>query len=100
MSLETLKGKTLPNGQYIEVNNGDNTIKFTIQNGPVKENGVNGCQVDEIIKIAALMVEGLDKQFSCHHNTKAVSYLEDALYALEMRKKDRKKRGVEGQSKA
>jgi len=36
-------------GFHIYVRHDVGSIAFTIQNGPVKEAGVNGCQVDSII---------------------------------------------------
>ena len=40
--------------------NGERYIK--IQNGPIKENGVNGCQVDTIIEATKAIIEGLNKK--------------------------------------
>ena len=94
MALETLKGveeiggfrvnqfyedetiKAVRWNEYIEIDHEVNTIKFTIQNGPIKENGVNGCQVDTLI-----------------HAAKHI------IFELEDRKADREKRGVEGLNK-
>jgi hypothetical protein len=106
---------------FVYIRNDVNSISFTIQNGPIKENGVNGCQVDTIIEAAKLIIEGLNKQFPCRENalvvTKliieglnkqfpcrenalVVTKLDEALHWLEHRKKDRDKRAVEGLSKA
>ena len=48
---------------YIEIDHCFNEISFTIQNGPIKEVGVNGCQVDTLIETAKLMIEGLNKNY-------------------------------------
>ena len=74
-------------------------ISFRIQNGPIKENGINGCQVDTIIEAAKTILEGLNKKFSCRENSIAITKLDEALMWLEKRKKDREKRGVEGYDK-
>lgn len=122
MALETLKGveeiggfkvvREKPEGMSwddfdnlrkefpINITDGVNCISFRIQNGPIKEVGVNGCQVDTIIETAKLMVEGLNKNFPCRENAVAITKLDEALMWLDKRKKDREKRNVEGLSKA
>lgn len=85
---------------FIYVRHDVNSISFTIQNGPVKENGVNGCQVDTIIETARIMIEGLNKKFPCRENSIAITKLDEALMWLDKRKSDREKRGVEGLNKA
>ena|SRR3990167_10099640 len=113
MALETLTGITeingveikrvtwkQPEGNFIEVNDEHNAITFKIQNGPIKEVGTNGCQVDDIISTALLMVKGLNKRFPSDHNAKAMSCLYEAYTWMQQRKLDREVRGVEGLSKA
>ena len=46
-----------------------NMISFRIQDGPIKENGVNGCQVDTVIESAKLIIEELNKKFPCRENS-------------------------------
>lgn len=110
MALETLKGVKEIGGLkvaespseegFIGIFHDENTIAFKIQNGPIKEDGVNGCQVDTIIEAAKLILEGLNKQFPCRENSLAITKLDEALHWLNARKKDREKRGVEGKSEA
>ena len=76
-----------------------NQITFQIQKGPIKENGVNGCQVDTIIKTAWLIIKGLHKNYPCDENVVAMDYLFIAGLALKARKVDRETRGVEGLNK-
>ncbi len=85
---------------FVYVRHDVNSISFTIQNGPVKEKGLNGCQVDTIIETAKVMLEGLNKQFPCRENASAITKLDECLMWLDKRKKDREKRNVEGESKA
>lgn len=73
-----------------------NIITFKLQDGPIKEHGVNGCQVDTIIEAAMMILQGLDEQHHCVENSHAINYLEEALLWLEQRKLNREKRGVEG----
>lgn len=108
MALETLKdltevdgfsvGRTIEGADYIFIDDDANIILFEIQNGPIKEKGVNGCQVDQIIHVAKLMIEGLDKKFPCQENKGAIASLEGALLWLDKRKNNREARGVEGTS--
>jgi len=118
MALETLKGVREIGGFKVEPHEGEeginwvtedspiyidheqNTITFKIQDGPIKENGVNGCQVDTIIKTAWLIIKGLDDKFPCDENKIVMTDLDHALCVLKVRKMDREKRGVEGESKA
>lgn len=85
---------------FVYVRHDVNSISFTIQNGPVKENGVNGCQVDTLVHAAAHMIRELNKKYPCRENSLAVTKLEEALHWLEARTKDREARGVEGTSQA
>lgn len=85
---------------FIYVRHDKNSLSFTIQAGPVKEAGVNGCQVDTVIETAKVILEGLNKQFPCRENSLAVTKLDEALHWLAARKANREKRGVEGTSKA
>ncbi len=85
---------------HISIAESQNMISFKIQNGPIKEFGHNGVQIDEIIATAKLIIEGLNSKFPCEENIKALGCLEGALYFLNERKRDRAVRGVEGKSKA
>lgn len=91
--------KDIRPNNFVYVRHDVNSISFTIQNGPVKENGVNGCQVDTIIHAAKAILEGLNKNFSCRENALAITKLDEALHWLEHRTKERNKRGVEGTNK-
>ena len=84
---------------FVYIRNDVNSISFTIQNGPIKEVGVNGCQVDTIIEAAKLIVEGLNKKFPCRENSMVITKLDEALLWSKKRKMDREARGVEGFSK-
>lgn len=85
---------------FVYVRQDKNSLSFTLQNGPVKEHGVNGCQVDTIIEAAKLIIEGLNKNFPCRENAMVITKLDEALMWSAKRKADREKRGVEGFNKA
>lgn len=84
----------------IQIRHDKNSISFTIQNGPIKENGINGCQLEALIYTAKLMIIGLNEKFPCRQNSLAITKLDEALHWLLDRKLDREKRKVEGYSKA
>lgn len=81
---------------FIYVRHDKNSLSFTIQNGPVKEVGVNGCQVDEIIMAAYTILKGLNQKYPCRENSLALTKLDEALLWLLARRLDREARGVEG----
>lgn len=81
---------------FIYIRHDVNSISFTIQNKPIKEVGVNGCQVDALIHAALLIIAGLDNKFPCEHNKNAIGHLKEALMDLQARTRDREERGVEG----
>ncbi|HWP53594.1 MAG TPA: hypothetical protein VN476_05630 [Pyrinomonadaceae bacterium] len=75
------------------------TVSFTIQDGPIKEVGVNGCQIDDVVEWAKNKIEGFQKAYPCRENALVITKLDEALLWLYKRKADREKRGVEGQNK-
>jgi len=81
---------------FVYLRRDKNSLSFTLQNGPVKEVGVNGCQVDTLVAAALLIVEGLNHNFPSTHNEKAIAGLQQALDAFKERKVERDARGVEG----
>lgn len=85
---------------FVYLRHDKNSISFTIQNGPVKENGINGCQVDTIIEAAKAILVGLDRQLPNIHTQQAILDLDRALQNLNTRTIDRTDRGVEGTSQA
>lgn len=72
-------------------------IRF--QRGPIKENGVNGCQNEDLIAIVLDRLYSLNQgDFKCRENSIAITKLEEAMMWLNKRTADRKARGVEGTS--
>lgn len=113
MALETLKEVTEIDGNKIRhiedgmkhdlekmpallINHDTNTIAFRIQKGPIKENGVNGCQVDAMVIAAKEIITKLNAQFPCDENEKVIFNLEQAVLWLRKRRENREQRGVEG----
>lgn len=85
-----------PTRNFIEINDEANSITFEIQDGPIGEVGVNGCQVDALVDAATAIIRGLNKKFPCRENSLAITKLEEAMMWLRERTRDREARGVEG----
>jgi hypothetical protein len=75
-----------------------NMISFRIQNGPIKEVGKNGCQVEDMIATALHIVEELNKKYYCGENTQVIAHLHEAVEWSKLRTKNREARNVEGRS--
>lgn len=84
----------------IQIRNDKNSISFTLQKGPIKEVGVNGCQVDAIIEAARNIIQGFDKEFPDENNEKTIKALDEAISWLQNRRVMRERRGVEGTNQA
>lgn len=76
----------------------DTGVMFVGQRGPIKEVGVNGCQIDDMIKFARLALEVFNKKFPCRENSLAITKLQEAELWLLARRLDREARGVEGKN--
>ncbi len=76
-----------------------NMISFRIQNGPIKEVGKNGCQVEDVIAVAAHIVGELNKKFPCQENDEVLKNLHLAIHWSKQRTINRQSRQVEGLSK-
>lgn len=74
------------------------TVTFTIQSGPIREHGVNGCQIDDVVAWAKEKIEGFNAAFPCRENSLVITKLDEALLWLMKRRLDREKRQVEGTS--
>ena len=111
MALETLKNVNKVNGydvtrgvsnfskdRPIFIHHEESQLCFKIQDGPIKENGINGCQVDEVIEVAKIIISGLNEKFQCRENSMVITKLDEAIMWLKKRKEDRQMRGVEGTS--
>ncbi len=73
---------------------------INFQEGPIKENGINGCHHEDLINIVIHRLESFqDSEFKCRENALAITKLEEAIHWLKHRTDDRKNRQVEGTSK-
>lgn len=75
------------------------SIKF--QEGPVKEAGVNGAQIEDVIDILVERLRGFQNGgFPCRENALAITKLEEARLWLNERTRKRQEQGVEGKNVA
>lgn len=84
--------ETIRPNSFVYVRHDKNSLSFTIQNGPIKEVGVNGCQVADVIAVAKHIIEQLNAKFPCRENAMTITKLDEALMWQEKRTKDREKR--------
>lgn len=71
-------------------------VTFIGQRGPIKEVGVNGCQIDDLITFALGTLQTFQKKWPCRENALAITKLEESLHWLDARRRDRETRRVEG----
>jgi hypothetical protein len=72
-------------------------IDIQFQNGPVAENGVNGCQIEDVINVLVERIQALNiEPFNCRENSLAITHLQEAQNWLYRRTRERQLRGVEG----
>ena len=88
--------KNIRPNNFVYVRNDKNSLSFTIQDGPVKEAGRNGCDVMTVIEAAKIMLEGLNEQVRCRETSIMITKLEECLLWGMKRKMDREQRNVEG----
>jgi hypothetical protein len=77
--------------------NTDLLAKVHFQEGPIKEQGVNGINNEDAIVMVIRRLQGFqDSPYSCRENAMAITKLEEALLWLRKRTMGRENRGVEG----
>jgi len=69
------------------------------QNGPIRENGVNGCHQEDLLAIVIDRLEGFQAgTYACRENALALTKIQEAMHWLNHRTAGRQARGVEGTS--
>ncbi len=73
--------------------------KIKFQEGPVRENGVNGVANEDLLgMVLTRLISCQDSEFQCEENAKAIGLIEETLKTLRERTNKRIERGVEGTS--
>ena len=76
-----------------------NFASVSFQNGPIKENGVNGCFQEDLLAIVIDRLRSFQAgEYACRENALALTKLEEAMHWLNHRTAERQARGVEGTS--
>jgi len=76
----------------------DNTVRFTIQDGPIGDVGINGIQVTDMLEYINEVYKSLNKAFPCRENSLTITKIEEAIHWQDARTKDRVARNVEGKN--
>lgn len=85
--------------EVVSVEDNRSLTEVSFQNGPIKENGVNGCHNEDLIAIVLDRLECFQAgKFKCYENNEAIESLQKALKWLRKRTDERIERGVEGTS--
>lgn len=73
--------------------------KVNFQEGPIKENGINGVNNEDLLLMVLTRLEHFQKsEYTCKENDIAIMKLEETLMWLRKRTLGRVNRGVEGTS--
>lgn len=95
-NLNTDKQEALDGSPSI-VNDEAGFIHVKFQCGPIKEHGVNGTSIENVLDLLAIRLKGFQKgPFACETNARAISHIEAAMASLEERTAKRTEQGVEG----
>lgn len=71
--------------------------EINMQEGAIKENGVNGCANEDLIAVVLTRLEAFqNSEYRCRENACAITKLEEALMWLRKRTVGRENRNVEG----
>lgn len=71
--------------------------RIDFQEGPIKENGINGVNNEDLIAMVIRRLEYFQKSdYACRENELAIAKLEEGLMWLRRRTTGRENRGVEG----
>lgn len=82
----------------VEVINNIPTLTVQFQSAPIKEIGVNGMQVTDLLQYVYHLYEVLNNNYPCIENKYTMQNIDTALYHQSLRTQDRIKRGVEGKN--
>ena len=83
--------------EVVKSENNESLVSIHFQEGPIKENGVNGVCNEDLIAMVIRRLESFQQsEFKCEENAMAITKLEESLIWLRKRKLDRETRGVVG----
>lgn len=86
-----------PHNFEVRDKNGEVLGEIHFQEGPIKENGVNGVMNEDLIAMVITRLEHFQQtEFRCKENAMAITKLEETLLWLRKRTMGREARAVEG----
>lgn len=71
-------------------------ISLQFQDGPVRENGVNGCQASDVLDLLATYLQECQQRLPCRETALAITHIETARLWLDERTRRRVAKQVEG----
>jgi len=83
--------------KYVITN--DNNVTFVMQDGTIKDKGINGIQAVDILSFSKYLFESLNAKFPCKENEDTIYHIQCAISRQTARTKDRSRRNVEGFNK-
>lgn len=102
MNTEIERGEVVfnsPTSYSISTREGEPIIDISIQKGPVKENGVNGIFIEDLLLICIDQIEHFqNSEFASAENEDTLRHLRDALNSTRSRQYERLLRGVQGRN--
>ena len=87
---------TIRPNHFIDIRQDKNSLSFTLQDGPVLQNGVNGCQLTTLVEAALVILGGLHEKHPCDENIATIHAWRKGLDYQKRRTENRERRGVEG----
>jgi len=91
------KAQVAMDGSSPSVSDAAGYIHIKFQCGPIKEHGINGTSIENVLELLKTRLEGFQKgPFRCRTNAIAITKIAEAMMWLEERTKQRVKQGVEG----
>lgn len=82
------------------VETGDIVGAVNFQKGPIKENGINGVNNEDLLLMVLTRLNAFqESEYKCRENACAITKIEEAVMWLRKRTNDRAVRNVEGTSK-
>lgn len=86
-----------PHHFSVTSNEGQLLSYIDFQEGPIKENGVNGVANEDLLIMVLTRLESFqNSEFRCKENAMAITKIEEALLWFRKRTMGREQRGVEG----
>jgi hypothetical protein len=89
-----MKSPYIQENNWPQIHGEPSSVTFTIQSGPINEFGINGCQIDDVIRWTRDKIQEFNKNYPCRENSLVVTKLDEALlWRLGAKKRARVENG-------